>query len=300
MARSIGARANGREGHWDLNINRQHSDSLPASPAARNRSETDSEWELVPRSQGNAAFEPNHPIADILQKAGDWLQWGYEGAMKGVEKTRDGVTALMDYRRLKQQHKEALEQASRQHWALLELEAKRRREQERARQEEAVRQADLARELLVVEKVKREKLEAEQAWRSRFDALVSASEANESLALAKQAEVELLRKEAERRAEMERDALRALAELRARQQAQQAAEEESARRLRDLEEEYQREVTSLRERLMQLEREVPPPPRADDLPDEYYCAITMVCRRPPRPHQPLLLRQFPLRPPRSS
>mmetsp|Transcript_55913 Transcript_55913/g.147819 ORF Transcript_55913/g.147819 Transcript_55913/m.147819 type:complete len:169 (+) Transcript_55913:145-651(+) len=103
----------------------------------------------------------------------------------------------------------------------------------------------------------------------------AASEANESLALAKQAEVELLRKEAERRAEMERDALRALAELRARQQAQQAAEEESARRLRDLEEEYQREVTSLRERLMQLEREVPPPPRADDLPDEYYCAITM-------------------------
>ena len=33
----------------------------------------------------------------------------------------------MDYKRLKRKHKEALELASRQHWALLELEAQRRR-----------------------------------------------------------------------------------------------------------------------------------------------------------------------------
>ena len=37
------------------------------------------------------------------------------------------MAAIMDYKRLKRKHKEALELASRQHWALLELEAQRRR-----------------------------------------------------------------------------------------------------------------------------------------------------------------------------
>ena len=62
-----------------------------------------------------------------VNSAGDWLQWGIEGARRGVETTCDGLSALMHYKRLTKERKEALELASRQQWQLMELEQERRK-----------------------------------------------------------------------------------------------------------------------------------------------------------------------------
>jgi len=60
-----------------------------------------------------------------VNSAGDWLQWGLEGAVRGVERTYDGLNGLMHYKRLTKERKEALELASRQQWMLMELEQER-------------------------------------------------------------------------------------------------------------------------------------------------------------------------------
>lgn len=65
---------------------------------------SDEDWEVVQkrdsivapeevaagRSTGGGVVLPTN----VLARAGDWLQWGFDGAVKGVEKTCDGIKGV--------------------------------------------------------------------------------------------------------------------------------------------------------------------------------------------------------------
>lgn len=46
----------------------------------------------VPQDHAIGSSKQQMLPVEILQRAGDWIQWGLDGAVKGVERTCDGET----------------------------------------------------------------------------------------------------------------------------------------------------------------------------------------------------------------
>jgi len=65
---------------------------------------SDEDWEVV-QKRDSVSTDPSDVAggrsmggvglpSDVLARAGDWLQWGLDGAVKGVEKTCDGIKGV--------------------------------------------------------------------------------------------------------------------------------------------------------------------------------------------------------------
>ena len=125
MARtSARARDHDRSWYQRDSIDRVQPDDDDSTQRAK--SESDSEWELIPRTVQVVSvriydvirsstvtriqmtkpsdWESSMALGDFLQKAGDWLQWGFEVSWKGVEKTRDGTPPHPDPPAIREAH----------------------------------------------------------------------------------------------------------------------------------------------------------------------------------------------------
>eukprot|EP00960_Hanusia_phi_P069051 766991-Hanusia_phi.AAC.19 len=161
-------------------------------------SEADGDWEFVP-SPG--LLPTDHAIGsskqqmlpvEILQRAGDWIQWGLDGAVKGVERTYDGeVLNAQGCKELiccgRNQRALALQKGERRakgrpgvgFEATMEAYGDRTtadkeplltifgREQERSQQEELKRKTELEDQMRVVERVKKQRDEADARLREQ-------------------------------------------------------------------------------------------------------------------------------------
>ncbi|EKX48789.1 hypothetical protein GUITHDRAFT_151687 [Guillardia theta CCMP2712] len=271
-------------------------------------SEADGDWEFVP-SPG--LLPTDHAIGsskqqmlpvEILQRAGDWIQWGLDGAVKGVERTCDGINGLWHYRRVSEERRDALELASRQQWKLMEIEQQRIKEQERAQQEEMKRKTELEDQMRVVQRVKKQRDEADARLREQESLLKQAAKIGKD----QSQELERLRIEAEQRKFQEAAALSALDELRERQHLAQEESREKARLLKEREQElhrqqeqHQKELQALEEKLEKMKEAMESQANSsanrrswrnsygseegneDNFPDEFYCSITLEVMREP-------------------
>jgi hypothetical protein len=69
-----------------------------------NSNVSDEEWEVVHKRDSLARSDPSDAAGrstsgvglsgSVLARAGDWFQWGLDGAVKGVEKTCDGIKGV--------------------------------------------------------------------------------------------------------------------------------------------------------------------------------------------------------------
>ena len=70
-----------------------------------NSNGSDEDWEVVQKRDSLAMPEPSEIAAgrstsgvglsgNVLARAADWMQWGLDGAVKGVEKTCDGLKGV--------------------------------------------------------------------------------------------------------------------------------------------------------------------------------------------------------------
>ena len=267
---------------------------------------SDEDWEVVQKRDSlSGAGRSTGVVAlpgTVLARAGDWLQWGVDGAVKGVEKTVEGIKGVWHYRRISEERRNALELASRQQWMLMEVEHERRKERDRIEKEEAVRKREMDEHLRHVEDVKSEKERAVARLREQMALLERATQQEQN----KESLIEDLRREAEQRRFQEAAALSALEELRERQHL--AAEEgrEKARILEERETEiknqqeaHQKQIAELEAELAQFKeqqvmdvaasaRRLSPAQRLSwgaqrnsgnsdlgGLPDEFFCSITL-------------------------
>ena len=74
-------------------------------PESLNSNMSEEDWEVVHKKDSLARADPVEFAAgrstsglglsgNFLTRAGDWLQWGFNGAVKGVEKTCDGIKGV--------------------------------------------------------------------------------------------------------------------------------------------------------------------------------------------------------------
>jgi len=69
-----------------------------------NSNASDEDWEVVQKRDSLAGADADAAAGrstgamglsgTVLARAGDWLQWGLDGAVKGVEKTCDGIKGV--------------------------------------------------------------------------------------------------------------------------------------------------------------------------------------------------------------
>ena len=96
----MGAAGGNWGGGWDGGEDNRHDyrrESL-------NSNGSDEEWEVVQKrdsaTEEVAAGRSTGGLqgvvlpTNVLARAGDWLQWGFDGAVKGVEKTCDGIKGV--------------------------------------------------------------------------------------------------------------------------------------------------------------------------------------------------------------
>ena len=72
---------------------------------------SDEDWEVVQKRDSlSGAGRSTGVVAlpgTVLARAGDWLQWGVDGAVKGVEKTVEGIKGVWHYRRISEERRNA-------------------------------------------------------------------------------------------------------------------------------------------------------------------------------------------------
>lgn len=244
---------------------------------------SDDDWEMVTDSGYHQEGRVPVKVGGVLGQAGDWLQWGIDGAAKSVENTYDGLSGLLNYKKLQKQRREALELASRQQWQLMHLQTDRNKEREEMERAERERAKEIERHLAHLNLMKKERDAAQANWRQQSHALQSQTGRFKE----KEEEVERLRVDAEKLAMQEAAALSALEELREKHQQQQEEASrkvvqmaERERELRDEQQQQQAQIHALKEKLLEMEEATRHLANNggddnDELPDEFYCPITM-------------------------